>query len=102
MNHTDPRPARCPRCDSSHFTRNGFKTTAAGRHVVWRCSNHHSFTGHEKFSHADEETKALAIKMATEGLSNRAVARIVGVYSRAVDLWVQKKANRSGGLTGTS
>jgi transposase-like protein len=55
-------------------------------------ANGHQFTGQEKFHHASDETKAMAVTLASEGMSVRAIARTCGVYGRAATLWLEKKA----------
>lgn len=82
----------CPKCGSTHISKIGFKETTKGRFQQYVCSNKHRFTGHEKFHHASEEVKSLAVKLSEEGLSMRAIARIVNVFPKAVELWLKKKA----------
>ena len=82
----------CPRCGNTHLNKMGFRETTKGRFQRFICKNKHQFTGQEKFHHVQDESKVLAVKLAQEGLSIRAIARTVGVFPTAVTKWLEKKA----------
>ena len=82
----------CPKCGNTHLQKIGFKKTTKGRFRRWVCKNKHLFTGQEKFHHQSLDSKALAVTLAQEGLSIRAIARTVGFFPTAISYWLEKKA----------
>ncbi len=79
--------SHCPKCQSIHLVKAGF-AYGKQRHRCKDCN--HYFTVMHKSTKKSDETKQMAIKMYLEGLSFRAIGRLLNISHQTAYRWVKQ------------
>lgn len=85
----------CPRCYSTSFTKSG-KTCGRQRYRCKDCNYHFSVNGRGKS--LDSRYVVLALQLYLEGLSLRAIEKVLGISHVTVRNWIMKYAPGMKGL----
>jgi transposase-like protein len=82
---------QCPRCSSDHIKKNGHSRKGKQNHLCKDCGA--AFV--EESTRVTEEEKATALRLYQEGLSIRAVARLIGRGHVTVWTFLKKSETRA-------
>lgn len=78
---------QCPRCQSSHMRKIGISRHG---HQRWLCKDCGRTFGEKNFRLVDAHTKEQALTMYAEGMSARAIERVLKVSHNSVLGWVRQ------------
>ena len=81
----------CPRCQSTHMRKAGVSRHG---HQRWLCKDCGRTFGDKNYRLIDPETKARALAMYAEGVSARAIERLLGVSHNSVLGWVRQEVDK--------
>lgn len=81
----------CPRCQSSHMRKAGISRHG---HQRWRCKDCGRTFGDKNYRLIEPDTKAKALAMYAEGVSARAIERLLGVSHNSVLGWVRQEVTQ--------
>lgn len=81
----------CPRCQSAHMRKVGISRHG---HQRWLCKDCGRTFGEKNYRMIDPATKEKALAMYAEGVSARAIERLLGVSHNSVLGWVRQQVSR--------
>lgn len=83
----------CPTChQTDREVKDGFTRAGSQRYRCRECG--YRYTPEAKQSGYDDDTRLLAVRMYLEGMSLRAIGRVVGVSPQSVSNWVRAQASQ--------
>lgn len=81
----------CPRCQSTHMRKAGISRHG---HQRWLCKDCGRTFGDKNYRLIEPDTKARALAMYAEGVSARAIERLLGVSHNSVLGWVRQEVDK--------
>jgi insertion element IS1 protein InsB len=80
----------CNRCGKSEWVnRAGRNRSGTQRYRCHNCQQY--FTPDPKPQGCDPQTRHLAVKLSLEGMSNRAIGRVLSVHNQSVANWLERE-----------
>lgn len=82
----------CPRCQSTHMRKAGISRHG---HQRWLCKDCGRTFGDKNYRLIEPDIKARALAMYAEGISARAIERLLGVSHNSVLGWVRQEVQNT-------